>query len=93
MVLRTTHLTGLLTDLGVHLGMRFKGHSVPSWKLIVQGALILSFFGGSVFGALMVLRWQLPFVLLISGVYLSLGIGLTVLKHWVVIPEIIPEKT
>lgn len=81
MILRTTHLTGLLTDFGVHLGMRAKGHRIPSWKLIVPGSLILSFFFGAVFGALMVLKWYLPFALLISCSYLIGGIGWSVYKH------------
>lgn len=81
MILRTTHLTGLLTDFGVNLGMRLKGHGIPLWKLIVPGALILSFFMGSAFGALMVLRWDLPFALLISAVYLLGGLAWTVVKH------------
>lgn len=81
MILRTTHLTGLLTDFGVNLGMRLKGHEIPLWRLTVPGALILSFFMGSVIGALMVLRWELPFVLLISAVYLLGGLTWTILKR------------
>jgi uncharacterized membrane protein YoaK (UPF0700 family) len=88
MILRTTHLTGLLTDFGVNLGMRLKGHEIPIWKLIVPGALILSFFMGSAFGALIVLRWDLPFALLISIAYLLGGLGWTVFKHGVMKPRV-----
>lgn len=86
MILRTTHLTGLLTDFGVNLGMRLKGHDIPLWKLIVPGALILSFFTGAMAGALMVLRWDLPFALLISIAYLLGGLGWTTFKHLVMKP-------
>ena len=81
MVLRTTHLTGLLTDFGVHLGMRVRGHAIPSWKLIVPASLIVSFFSGAAFGSLLVLRWHLPFALLLASAYLIGGIGWSAFKH------------
>lgn len=81
MILRTTHLTGLLTDLGVHLGMRLRGDLIPWWKLVVPGSLIVSFFCGAAFGALLVLRWQQPFALLIAMAYLAGGAGWFVFKR------------
>lgn len=87
MILRTTHLTGLLTDFGVNLGMRLKGHEIPFWKLIVPGALIFSFFTGAACGALMVLRWDLPFALLFSIAYLLGGLGWTAFKHLIMKPD------
>lgn len=50
-ILRTTHLTGLTTDLGIHVGMRLRGFDVPAWKLLVPVALIVSFFLGGLCGA------------------------------------------
>jgi uncharacterized membrane protein YoaK (UPF0700 family) len=50
-ILRTTHLTGLITDLGIGLGMRLRGFDIPVWKLLVPVALIASFFLGGLFGA------------------------------------------
>ena len=32
-VIRTTHVTGTFTDIGIILGRRFKGNSVDMWKL------------------------------------------------------------
>lgn len=82
MVLRTTHLTGLLTDFGVNLGMKLKGHQIEVWKLLVPISLIVSFFTGAGFGSLLVLKWHLPFLPLIAGVYLTGGLGWTVFKHF-----------
>ena len=48
LILRTTHLTGLFTDLGINLGMKFRGHSIESWKLVVPILLFLSFFAGAI---------------------------------------------
>ncbi len=45
-ILRTTHLTGMFTDLGISLGMKIRGHSVAPWKIIVPASLILSFCAG-----------------------------------------------
>lgn len=50
-ILRTTHLTGLITDLGINVGMRLRGFDIPLWKLLVPVALIVSFFLGGLFGA------------------------------------------
>ncbi len=50
-ILRTTHLTGLVTDLGINAGMRLRGFDIPAWKLLVPVALIVSFFFGCLLGA------------------------------------------
>lgn len=50
-ILRTTHLTGLITDLGINVGMRLRGFDIPVWKLLVPVALIVSFFLGGLSGA------------------------------------------
>lgn len=84
MVLRTTHLTGLLTDFGMSLGMRLNGHDIALWKLMVPGSLIVSFFLGSAAGACIVLWWHLPFALLLSLAYLFGGLCWTAFKHLVI---------
>jgi uncharacterized membrane protein YoaK (UPF0700 family) len=85
MILRTTHLTGLLTDFGVNLGMRLRGHDVELWKCVVPGSLIVSFFIGSAVGACIVLWWDLPFALLLGSLYLLGGLGWTIFKHCVIL--------
>lgn len=53
-VLRTTHLTGIFTDFGIHLGMRLRGHRIESWKLLIPVCITFSFLAGAVTsGALM----------------------------------------
>jgi uncharacterized membrane protein YoaK (UPF0700 family) len=52
LVLRTTHLTGMFTDFGITLGMRLRGHQVPTWKIEVPALLICSFFIGGLVAAL-----------------------------------------
>lgn len=58
--IRTTHVTGLLTDLGIELGkmLYFNRSNLPQRvvanrrKLRIHGLLVVSFFGGALIGAL-----------------------------------------
>jgi uncharacterized membrane protein YoaK (UPF0700 family) len=59
-VIRTTHLTGMVTDVGIKLGRMVYGHlsrtpplaHVDTGKLTLLTSLIALFFGGGVIGAL-----------------------------------------
>lgn len=81
LVLRTTHVTGLLTDLGTNLGMRLRGHAVPMWKIAIPGMLVLSFVLGSGFGGMLVYLWQVPFLLCLAPLYLLGGIAWSIAKR------------
>lgn len=51
-ILRTTHTTGMATDIGICLGRIAKGKPNEVWKLQVQMPLLCSFFAGGIVGAL-----------------------------------------
>ena len=59
-VIRTTHLTGMVTDVGIKLGRMIYGHlsgtppfaNVDTGKLTLLASLIALFFSGGVIGAL-----------------------------------------
>lgn len=55
-VLRTTHLTGLFTDFGIHLGMKFRGHKIEGWKLWIPVLITFSFLLGAVASSAFVLN-------------------------------------
>lgn len=74
-ILRTTHVTGLLTDLGVYVGMRLKGHQIPGWKMAIPLSISLSFFAGAIFGALGFMLAGFSAVLLLGVAYLGLGLS------------------
>lgn len=80
-ILRTTHLTGLLTDLGSNMGMRLKGHAIDPWRIGIPASLAAFFFLGAAFGSALILWWDLPFLLILAGLYISGGLGWTVYKH------------
>lgn len=81
MVLRSTHLTGLMTDLGSNLGMRLCGHQIPAWKICVPAILVMSFFMGAAFGSMLIMWWHLPFLLLLGSLYVLGGLGWSLAKR------------
>ena len=54
LVIRTTHVTGVVTDLGVLIGQRLRGTSVEAWKPALLSGLLLGFLVGGVAGQFMV---------------------------------------
>jgi len=50
--LRTTHVTGVVTDIGVLLGYRLRGRYIKTWKLWLLMAILTAFFAGGVVGML-----------------------------------------
>ncbi|RUA09333.1 MAG: DUF1275 domain-containing protein [Fusobacteria bacterium] len=50
-VVRTTHVTGGITDLGVSIGNYIRKKSCEIWKIEFQFILLLGFFLGGVFGS------------------------------------------
>lgn len=81
-VLRTTHLTGIFTDFGIHLGMKLRGHDIENWKLFIPVWITLFFLLGAITcGAYMFLagrHW-----LLAAGLGYGMGgIAWSVCKRW-----------
>jgi len=50
LIIRTTHVTGLLTDLGFMAGQRLAGHRVGRWRFEFVGLLVTGFIAGGVAG-------------------------------------------
>ena len=53
LVLRTTHVTGVVTDIGVLIGQRLRQKQIRIWKLWLLLTLLLAFFFGGFSGALL----------------------------------------
>jgi uncharacterized membrane protein YoaK (UPF0700 family) len=51
-VVRTTHVTGLFTDLGITLGLRLRGHPIDRRRVVLYLILIGGFILGGLGGAL-----------------------------------------
>ena len=50
-IVRTTHVTGILTDLGFLIGHALRGEKIEGWRLALLSGLLGSFFAGGVVGA------------------------------------------
>lgn len=50
LIIRTTHLTGIATDLGFLIGRWIRHREVAGWKFALLIILLLSFFGGGIAG-------------------------------------------
>lgn len=84
LVLRTTHITGLLTDLGQLLGMRLRGHPIEGWKITVPLLLSSAFALGAAVGAALHLTTTIPVTFACGATYLIGGLVWSVLKRWLV---------
>lgn len=51
LVLRTTHVTGIVTDIGVMIGHWVRHRRVRLWKLLLLTSILAGFFVGGVAGA------------------------------------------
>ncbi len=56
-IVRTTHVSGLFTDLGTMLGARLRGHALDRRRFALYGVLIAGFILGGVAGAWGFLRY------------------------------------
>ena len=81
-ILRTTHLTGLITDFGTSLGLRLRGADVPRWKVAVPGLLTLAFFAGGAAAAATAFHFGRDPLPLAGCAYLAAGLAWTAFKHW-----------
>lgn len=52
MIIRTTHVTGLLTDLGFMAGQLLGGHAVGRWRLLLLAGLLAAFLTGGIAGVI-----------------------------------------
>ncbi len=81
LVLRTTHITGLLTDLGQLLGMRLRGHRVETWKITTPLALAVAFALGGAAGAVWLLHGEQSVVLGCGSAYVVGGLSWSWIKR------------
>ncbi|NLT71864.1 MAG: DUF1275 domain-containing protein [Verrucomicrobiaceae bacterium] len=78
-ILRTTHVTGIITDLGQSIGMKIAGNLVDKWKIGLHFFLFVSFFGGGILGMMIDTATGDKTAVVIGSIYLLFG----TLFHWV----------
>lgn len=57
-IVRTTHVSGIFTDLGVALGLRVRGQKTDSRKVVLYLILITGFVVGGIAGSIGFMRYQ-----------------------------------
>ncbi|MEL0166784.1 MAG: YoaK family protein [Pseudomonadaceae bacterium] len=80
-IIRTTHVSGIFTDLGVMLGARLRGVPLDRRKVTLFLLLIGGFILGGTLGALGFARWQFGALLLPTGMAVVLAL---IYQFWVV---------
>jgi uncharacterized membrane protein YoaK (UPF0700 family) len=80
-VIRTTHITGIVTDLGIAFGLAARRERVDWRRLRLYMILLGGFFVGGVLGAIGFARWGHDTLLIPATASALIGIGYTWVKH------------
>lgn len=80
LIIRTTHLTGILTDIGFSLGRLLAGHQRPGWTFLLLGSIAVSFILGGVLGAIVASRSGEQGLWFAAGALLVMGLGYFTLR-------------
>ncbi|GAB3353347.1 YoaK family protein [Lysobacter tyrosinilyticus] len=81
-VIRTTHLSGMFTDLGIGLGHALRGLPLQKRRLMLCGLIIASFFTGGVIGALLFSRVGYNALLVPATLTGLTGAGYFAYRQW-----------
>ncbi|WP_373079230.1 YoaK family protein [Zhongshania sp.] len=74
-VVRTTHVTGIFTDLGLMLGAKLRGKPFDERKAILFILIIIGFVLGGALGAYLFSLWQFFALTVPAGICLILAVG------------------
>ncbi len=81
LIVRTTHITGVATDLGLELGRALRGVRAEGWKIGLLVLLMGAFFGGGVLGWRVAMVWDGLALLGAAGVLAAMGGGYLVWRR------------
>lgn len=81
-VLRTTHVSGSLTDLGIFLGHRLRGLPVDARRVRLLLTLVSSFFAGAVAGTLLFRRIGYASLYVPAVMTIVVGSAYGAYRHW-----------
>ena len=74
-VIRTSHLSGMFTDLGIGIGHALRGMPLQKRRLLLCGLIISGFFTGAVLGALLFVRFGYAALAVPATITGSIGLG------------------
>lgn len=82
-IVRTTHLSGMFTDLGIGLGHLLRGLPLPVRRLTLSGLIIGGFLAGGLIGAWLFARWTYDALLAPALLTGTTGIGYVIYRQWI----------
>lgn len=80
-VLRTTHVSGIFTDLGIFIGHLLRGIPVDMRRIKLCLMLLFSFFGGAVIGAIGFARFSYQTLYFPAGLLGCVGLAYATYQH------------
>ncbi len=86
-VVRTTHLSGMFTDLGIGLGHLIRGMPLPIRRLTLSGLIISGFLTGGILGAWAFRAWHYHALLIPSALTGLTGVGYVGYRHWALLRQ------
>jgi uncharacterized membrane protein YoaK (UPF0700 family) len=92
MIIRTTHVTGVVTDLGVLLGRWLRHRKVDTWQFALLTLTIFAFILGGLAGAVMSKLFAENALWFASGITLVVGGGYFAWRHYLVVNEKLPSE-
>ena len=81
-IVRTTHLTGMFTDLGIGLGHLLRGMPLPFRRLTLSALIITGFLAGGIAGAWLFTHFTYDALLAPAALTGSAGIGYVAYVSW-----------
>jgi len=86
-VIRTTHVSGMFTDIGIMIGQALRGLRVDRRRFSLYVLLITGFVSGGVIGALCYARWSYTALMLPATVALILALVYWWYRHHSVLAD------
>ncbi len=80
-LVRTTHVSGMFTDLGIGLGHALRGMPLSKRRLLLSSLIIASFFAGAVVGAVAFQYAGYNALLIPASVTGLVGVGYAIYRH------------
>jgi uncharacterized membrane protein YoaK (UPF0700 family) len=86
-IVRTTHLSGMFTDLGIGLGHLIRGLPLPMRRLTLSGLIISGFLIGGILGTWAFRALHYRALLIPSALTGLTGIGYVAYRHWMLLRQ------
>ena len=80
-VVRTSHLSGMFTDLGIGLGHALRGMPLQPRRLMLSGLIITGFFAGGLVGASLFVRIGYTALYVPAALTGVTGMGYVIYRH------------